>query len=308
MRYALFSGCTIPNRFPGVEWATKKILGEGYLGAELVDVKEFTCCPALPTFYSTDRFTWLTVAARNLALVQELDADLVTICNGCFSSLLKASEELQNVLKCNMVNDVLADIGRQYRGRLARVEGHRSFYEPVRVRHIIEVLYNDFGRKRVEGLVKNPMRGVRAAVHYGCHYLRPTVHTSIDDTQNPVMLDALVEATGAESVKYSEKLSCCGAGGGVRLQVPRLANAITEDKLKSMVAAGAECIVTGCPYCLFQFDHAQRELKKTSLPVLHISELLALAFGLDPDRLGFEWHFVTVRPFLKKLYPAGVEA
>ncbi len=307
MSYALFAGCTIPNRFPGVEYATREILGDGYLGARVVDVADFTCCPALPTFYSTDRFTWLVVAARNLALVQELDADLVTICNGCFSSLLKATEELQNVLKCNMVNEVLADIGRQYRGRLARVEGHRSYYEPVRVRHIIEILYNDFGKKRIAALVKNPLSGVRAAVHYGCHYLRPTMHSAIDDPASPIMLDSLVEATGAESVKYSEKLACCGAGGGVRLQVPKLANAITKDKLDSMVSAGAECIVTGCPYCLFQFDHAQRELKTSSLPVLHISELLALAFGLDPDNLGFEWHFVTVRPFLKRLYPSGVE-
>jgi heterodisulfide reductase subunit B len=306
MRYALFAGCTIPNRYPGVENATQLVLGKDHLGAELVRINEFSCCPALPTFYSTDRLTWLAVAARNLVLVQDKDADLVTLCNGCFSSLLKASEELQNVLKCNMVNEVLANIGKQYRGRLARVEGHRNFYEPVRVRHIIEALYTDYGKEKIASGVKHPLKNLRVAVHYGCHYLRPTTHTSVDDPANPGMLDGLVEATGATSVNYTEKLACCGAGGGIRFQVPKLANAITKDKYLSIESAGADCIVTGCPYCLFQFDHAQRELKVAPIPVLHISQLLALAFGIHAERLGFEWHFVAVRPLLKRLHAGGV--
>jgi heterodisulfide reductase subunit B len=306
MKYALFAGCTIPNRFPGVENATRLILDKHHLNAELVPVSEFTCCPALPTFYSTDRLTWLVMAARNLVLVQNTNADLVTLCNGCFSSLLEASEDLQSVPKNNKVNEILGQVGKQYRGRLARVEGHRSFYEPVRVRHIIDVLARDFGPNKIKPLVKHPLTGIRVAVHYGCHYLRPTMRSVVDDPAAPVLLDQLVEAAGAESVPYSEKLACCGAGGGVRFQVPKLANAITADKYVSIKAAGADCIVTGCPYCLFQFDHAQKELGLEPYPVLHISQFLALAFGIEADHLGFEWHFVAVRPFLKKLHTAEV--
>jgi len=305
MRYAIYAGCTIPNRFPGIENATRIILGPEKLGAELVDIKGFTCCPALPTVYSTDRFTWLVMAARNLTLVQDEDADLVTLCNGCFSSLLKAAEELQNVVKGNRVNEVLSKVGRQYRGRLARVEGHRNFYEPVHVRHIIETLHKDFGKDAISAKVTHPFSGLRVAVHYGCHYLRPTMHTAIDDPSAPVMLDSLVEATGAESVNFADKLSCCGAGGGIRFQVPKLANAITKDKYSAMHAAGAECIVTGCPYCLFQFDHAQKELKVKPLPVLHISELMALAMGVPADRLGLDWHLVKVEPVLRKMGGGG---
>ncbi len=305
MRYALFVGCTIPNRFPGVENATRLILGRDHLGAELVDVDEFTCCPALPTFYSTDRVTWLVIAARNLVLVQDKNADLVTMCNGCFSSLLKATEELENVNKCNFVNAALSSVGKQYRGRLVRTEGHRNIYEPVKVRHIIEALYTDFGKEGIGARVLHPLKGLRIAVHNGCHFLRPTTKTSVDDPAKPVMLDALVEATGATSVDFADKQACCGAGGGIRLQVPKLANAITKDKYECISAVGADAIVTGCPYCLFQFDHAQKDLKVHPIPVLHISQLLALAFGLDPEHLGFEWHFVAVRPFLKKVDATG---
>jgi len=307
MRYSLFVGCTIPNRFPGVENATRLMLGPDHLGAELVDINEFTCCPALPTFYSTDRLTWLVTAARNLVLVQDQNADLLTLCNGCFSSLLKATEELENVNKCNLVNEALAAVGKQYRGRLARVEGHRSFYEPVRVRHIIEALYTDFGKEAIAARVRHPLSGLKVAVHYGCHLLRPTTRTTVDDPANPVMLDTLVEATGAGSVDYADKQACCGAGGGIRLQVPKLANAITKDKYDSINAAGADCIVTGCPYCLFQFDHAQKELHVRPIPVIHISQLLAMAFGIEADRLGFEWHIVPVKPLLKKLKLAGAD-
>jgi heterodisulfide reductase subunit B len=306
MRYALFVGCTIPNRFPGVENATRLILGPDHLDVELVQINEFTCCPALPTFYSTDRVTWLVTAARNLVLVQDKNADLVTMCNGCFSSLLKATEELQNVNKCNLVNDALSTVGKQYRGRLARVEGHRNFYEPVKVRHIIEALYTDFAKEGIAAKVQHPLEGLRIAVHNGCHFLRPTTKTSVDDPAKPVMLDTLVEATGATSVDFVDKQACCGAGGGIRLQVPKLANAITKDKYECINAVGADAIVTGCPYCLFQFDHAQKDLKVHPIPVLHISQLLALSFGIDPEHLGFEWHFVAVRPFLKKVDASGV--
>lgn len=299
--YAYFFGCVIPNRYPGIEFAVRWVCGKDGFDLDIKDIKEFSCCPVPGIFYSTDKDTWLALATRNLTLAQDERREIMTVCNGCLTSLLKATEYLQDPKTMGKVNRTLSQVGRKYTGIPRKGEGTRRVFEPVKVRHYVDVMSKDVGMDAVAAKVTHPLKNIRVAVHYGCHYLRPTEHQAFDDPNDPKLIDRMVEACGATSVEYEDRLDCCGAGGGVRSHVVELANSLTQDKCANISAAGADCIVTGCPFCLLQFDNAQKAFSKDGIPVMHISQFQALAMGIDTISLGFDTHHVSVHSFLRKL-------
>jgi heterodisulfide reductase subunit B len=282
MGYSLFLGCVAPNRYPGVESATREILKE--LDVEFKDMEGASCCPAPGVTRSFHQETWLTIAARNLALAEKDNNDIMTICNGCHGSLFEASHILNHdEKKREEVNNNLAEIGMKYNGT-------------TNVRHFADILMNEVGPEKITEKVKNKQDKLNVAVHYGCHFLKPSKLKGIDDPERPTILDKLVEAVGAKSVDYRDKNLCCGAGGGVRARVPDLAMKMTKEKLDNILKTDANVIVNPCPFCHLQYDRGQMDLGEGyDLPVLHLSQLFALAFGIDESKLGFDLHATPVK-------------
>ncbi|UCE80507.1 MAG: CoB--CoM heterodisulfide reductase subunit B, partial [Methanobacteriota archaeon] len=77
-KYGFFLGCIMPFRYPGIESSTRAVAES--LGVELVDMKGASCCPAPGVMRSFDQTYWMAVAARNLAIAEEMEVDIVTIC------------------------------------------------------------------------------------------------------------------------------------------------------------------------------------------------------------------------------------
>lgn len=287
---SLFTGCLIPNRYPGIEKATGLVLDR--LGIKWSELVEAACCPAPGIYRSFDKVTWLTLASRNLMLAEEKKTDILTICNGCFSSLMDANNILKNDAGLrNEVNAHLKKIGKEYRGT-------------IEVRHIIEFFHTDIGVKKLRDAIEKPLE-IRAVVHYGCHLLKPTKERKLGSAECPVFFDELVEATGAKSVPYEGKTSCCGAGGGVRSAMLETSFKMTEYKLDRMMEAGADCIIDACPFCHLQYDAGQVELKKRGknfdIPVLHFSQLLGLALGFTTEDVGLNLNEIINTEFLEKI-------
>ena len=84
-RFAFFPGCLIPVRYPAMEYAIRYTLSR--LGIEIVDLEGASCCPDPIYFKSKDKIAWLTVAARNLTLAEDLGVDIFTNCSGCTATL-----------------------------------------------------------------------------------------------------------------------------------------------------------------------------------------------------------------------------
>jgi len=278
-KFALFLGCVAPLRYPGIEKATREMFKA--LGYDLQEMPGAGCCPAPGVIRSFNQATWLALAARNLCIAEKQGCDILTICNGCFGSLYEANHMLQEDTELlKKVNEILAEVGMKYEGK-------------VHVRHFADVMFKDIGIEKLKQKISNPLN-MNVAVHYGCHFARPTKIKHIDDPERPHLLDELVEWTGAKSLPYADKNMCCGAGGGVRSRDAKFALSFTETKLKNMKAVNAQFIIDVCPFCHLQFDRGQKDLPGYDIPVIHLAQLYGLAMGLPKSSLGLEAHEIKV--------------
>ncbi|MDD4749461.1 MAG: CoB--CoM heterodisulfide reductase subunit B [Methanosarcinaceae archaeon] len=286
---SLFLGCIAPNRYPGIELATKKVMER--LGVAIQELEGASCCPAPGVFQSFDKKAWLTLASRNLTLSEAKGTDLLTICNGCYATLADTNQILKSEPETKAaVNENLLTIGREFK-------------VTIKVRHIVEFLYA-LSPQTVREAVSRPL-DLKVGVHYGCHLIKPTRERKLGSAETPTFFDELVEATGAKSIDYEDKMACCGAGGGARSAAQEMTLKLTEAKLRHMQQAGVDCIVDACPFCHLQFDQGQAEIEEHfgtvfEIPVLHYSQLLGLALGYSPKELGIHFNRTQNSAFLKK--------
>ncbi|MGQ9640995.1 MAG: CoB--CoM heterodisulfide reductase iron-sulfur subunit B family protein [Candidatus Bathycorpusculaceae bacterium] len=287
--YALFLGCTIPARQPHYELSARKALTE--LGVELVDLENMTCC-APPPLQSIDLETSLAIAAYNICLAEEADLNVVTLCTGCFESLamtnnlLKEKEELRE-----RVNKILSNVGKEFKGN-------------KEVRHYLQVLMKDIGIDQLKRSVVKPLNKVKVASFSGCHLLRPSALLRFDDPERPKIFDTLIEALGAKSIWYRNKLRCCG--GLLSGYADDVALAIAREKIVNATEAGADCISTLCPFCFLTLDLGQVLIKSAykeeyNMPIVHYAELLSLSLGVEPKELALDFHKMKIDKVLEKI-------
>lgn len=287
--YALFLGCTIPARQPQYEASARKSLAK--LGIRLVDLDNMTCC-APPPLQSIDLETSLAIAANNICLAEEADLDMVTLCTGCFESLAMANTTLkQNEKLKARVNQILSNVGKEFKGN-------------KEVKHYLQVLMDDVGLDNLKKNAAKDLSSLKVASFSGCHLLRPSALLKFDDPERPHVFDDLIEVLGAKSIWYRKKLKCCG--GLLRGYADDVALAIARDKIVNTTKAGADCIVTLCPFCFLTLDLGQMLIKSTyheeyNIPVLHYAELLSLGLGIDPKELALDFHKIRLDNVLNKI-------
>ena len=284
IEYALYLGCTAPVRTLNYELAARKTAGR--LGIDLSDIEQFGCC-GFP-LKSVHQETALLMSARNLALAEERGRDICALCSSCTGTLAEANRMLQSDegLRDRVNQKLEATIGRRYSGS-------------VQVRHFARVLYEEVGLDRIRQAVTADLSGLRLAAHYGCHYLKPTeAHGQFDDPENPHSLDALIAATGAESVLYEGREQCCG--GGILGADEETALALPRLKLERAVKAGADALVVVCD---IMYEFQQRRIEKMyqaryGLPVLFYPQLLGLALGMSGEEVGLSLNRVKSRKLM----------
>jgi len=273
-RFAFFPGCLIPARHPAMEFAIRTCLPK--LGIEIVDLEGASCCPDPIYFKSKDKLSWLSVAARNLTLAEDLGVDIFTNCSGCTATLSESYHLLQDEDLRARVNLRLRRIDRQYRG-------------VARVRHIATLVRDEVGYEAVAASVVRPLSGLRVAIHYGCHLLKPSRIMQVDDPNDPTVLEKLVAALGATPVRHRNWYLCCGKA----CQAEAIPSNMMHDLLGTVHAEHADLLCLICPTCFGQFDHGQMKVCQQfgedyhTAPIYYF-QLLAFAQGVPYDRLGFE--------------------
>jgi heterodisulfide reductase subunit B len=260
------------------------------LDVELMDLENASCCGT--PVQSVNMVAAVYLAARNIAIAEKMGfTDLLAVCNGCHLSLFEAAHFLSHDEKLReQVNSLLKEEDLQYSGK-------------VKIWHTIDFLYNKVGEDAVRKAVTHPLDGLKLAVHYGCHILRPSSIGTVDDPENPQKLDKLIEWLGAKSVPYPEKLDCCGSM--LMLSHPDAAFTFTGLKLKVVQEVGVDALVDSCPSCQNMFDVRQKSAgattgAKLSMPVVYYTQILGLAMGIPQEKLGLNLNRSPVDEFLQK--------
>jgi len=262
-----------------------------HLDVELVDLENASCCGT--PVQSVNMYAAVYLAARNLAIAEKMGfKDLLAVCNGCHLSLFEAAHFLSHDTKLREeINELLKEEELDYSGK-------------VKIWHTIDFLHDVVGEATIKKAVIHRLNGLKLAVHYGCHILRPSSVGTVDDPENPQKLDRLIEWLGAQSVQYSEKLDCCGAM--LMLSHPDAAFTFTGLKLKAVQDLGVDALVDSCPSCQNMFDIRQKSAAATTgtklnLPIVYYTQLLGLAMGIPEEKLGLNLNRSPIDELLQKL-------
>jgi len=286
MRFAYFPGCVAYDSCHELDLATREVAR--LLKIELVDLPEAGCCGA-GNLQEYDAEAARALNARTLALAEAKGLDLLTVCGTCQMYLSRANQELQDPEVRERTNRALARIGRRYDGG-------------VKVKPLLQVLLQDIGPRKLAAHVTRPLKGLAVGAFYGCHLLRAPGAESYLNPEDPRALEELTTILGGEPTPYAGRTSCCGfhiltvredlaarMAGSVR-------TAAQEEK--------AQVLTTPCPLCHIVLDSLAAKVPGTrrgnsGLPVLHVSQLVALALGADPDALGVRRHLVSTKPVVR---------
>ncbi|MEM1658381.1 MAG: heterodisulfide reductase-related iron-sulfur binding cluster [Candidatus Jordarchaeales archaeon] len=291
--FYLFQGCFINHNYPGIEAATRFVLDK--LGVKYFVSEDQSCC-GLPEFGTLANPLILTcLVGRNLDVMRGYASYVMTACNGCYSAFHTSVTLMKDPEVARKTEEVLGKLGRKY--------------SPLRVVHFADFVY-----KRLEDIVVKSVKvlgGLKMAVHYGCHYF-VFEEEGLDSRENPSFVEEVIMRLGGEPVNYMAKDECCGFGMIQQVVHKNMAYAITEEKINSILDAGAEAILVICPYCLNVLDRNQRvlrdiELIEKAIPVIHISQLVALVLGASLEKMGFELHSVDVKPFIERIKERKME-
>jgi heterodisulfide reductase subunit B len=273
-KYALYPGCVMPTEQYAYEVSLRETLPK--LDIELVDVEGFSCCGE--PMKSVNQMLTLSLSARNLAIADKQGLDLLIPCPMCHLAL----SECKRVLDCDpkmkeRVNAFLTDEGLEYNGSINLI-------------HTLDLLHDVVGIDKIKKVVKKPLKGLKVATHYGCHLIRPSEIGRIDDSENPQKMEAILKVLGAEPQDYPEKLDCCGALLSINLDESALTK--TGQKLQKVQEQGFDVFIDICPWCHRMFDARQTKAGETvatklEVPVVYLTQLLGIAFGIKDDKLGF---------------------
>jgi heterodisulfide reductase subunit B len=290
LKYAFFPGCTVQAEQFGYEASVREVLPR--IGVELVDMEGTSCC-GFPAFSSVYPSAWYYLSARNMAIAEGLGLELFPLCNGCHMSFTETKHHLEvNPRTRDSINEDLKKEGLTYTGN-------------VRIVHILEILHDIIGVDTIGANVIRPIKGLKFATHPGCHAIRGGGLNHTDDPENPQKLDDLMRALGADVMDYPEKTDCCGSSLAIASGKTTLL--IAGEKLQSIKKLGFDGVVTVCPFCFKVFDNRQRAIqaamgdRSLEVPVFYYTQLLGLAMGLGPEKLGLDLNLSPIDPVLEKI-------
>ena len=291
LRYAYFTGCVAKGTCPELHRSTVE-LGKR-LGIELWEMTGATCCGA-GVIHDENPELQMALNARTFAMAEQQGMDIVNICSTCQQNLGQDAKALRdNPDLLQRINEILADSGLQYNGN-------------VRVKNLLWALVADYGLDRLAAQVTNPLTGIRVASYYGCQLLRPVDETGFEDPDNPTSFDNLVRALGGTPVDYAGKTRCCGFH--ILTVNENTSTTMAVKRLQEAEDAEADVMVTPCPLCHVSLDAYQPRARKLhnapgARPVVHLSQLVGLACGIDPGNLQLNRLMVSPQRALAAVMP-----
>jgi len=240
-RVALLTGCAQQVLDPDINAATIEVLARN--GVEVLVPPGQGCCGGL-AWHTGDWAAAQAFARHNLeAFPDDVDA-IVTNAAGCGSAM----HEYHLILR-----------GTEFEAR-ADAFGRRVVD--------VSVFLDKFGLRE---LPPGPGRPRRIAYHDACH-----LANAQNVRREP--RDLLKKIPGVQLCEIADPHLCCGSAGSYNLDQPRIAASLGEQKIRAVLATGAELLATGNIGCLTQL-RAQLAKSGVCLPVRHTIQILRDAYS-----------------------------
>lgn len=285
MRIGYYPGCSLLGTAREFDNSIRLIMPR--LDVELVEIPDWSCCGSTSA-HAVNHKLALALPARVMALAEREKMDTVFApCAECYNRL--ATVQVQARADESLRKELAATIEMEYNAT-------------VKVISLPEFMVQ-IGADAIKAAVSKPLANLKVASYYGCLLLRPPKIARFDDCESPVSMDNVVKALGATPVEWYYKTECCGAG--FTLSKAEVIHSLVGKILKNAKANGADLIMVSCPMCHSNLDMRQVDImKKTgedlNIPVLYMSELMGLAFGISPEKLELKNHFISASKILAK--------
>ncbi|MFO1268102.1 MAG: CoB--CoM heterodisulfide reductase iron-sulfur subunit B family protein [Rubrivivax sp.] len=289
--YAFYPGCSSQLKASASNYLVSTNAMCKTLDIRLTEIPDWNCCGASISYTGASELTRHALNARNFALAEKHlpGQDVVATCAACWLNARESKEKLdvdRDFLA--RANEALKEAGLEYKGKAP-------------VRHMVEVLIEDFGYQQLGAPVVKPLEGLKFAGYVGCQTNRP-FGIAGESFENPMYLDKLVETVGAEPLtNYDQKVTCCG--GALAFSEPEKSQKQIRAIVESAYDHGADMIVTPCPLCQANVEVYQSEINrqqgtKFNMPVTYYSQLMTVAYGGSVKEAGLDGHLIPPKPLL----------
>ncbi|MBI4938054.1 MAG: CoB--CoM heterodisulfide reductase iron-sulfur subunit B family protein [Nitrosomonadales bacterium] len=283
--YAFYPGCSSQLRASAANYLTSTHSICKTLDIGMTPIPDWNCCGASISYAGGSELSRLVMNARNFALSETHlpGQDIVATCAACWLGAREAKHKLEadQQLLAN-ANEALQEAGLNYSGK-------------TKVRHMVEVLIEDFGYEALAKPVVKPLAGIKFAGYVGCQTNRP-FGIAGESFENPKYLDRLIEAVGGEAAAgYEQKVTCCG--GALAFSETEKSLKQIRDIVESAYDHGADMIVTPCALCQANVEVYQSEINKKygtklAMPVTYYSQLMAVSYGSNAKEAGLDGHII----------------
>jgi heterodisulfide reductase subunit B len=286
--YAFYPGCSSRLRGSASNYLVSVNAMCKTLDVKLTQIPDWNCCGASIGYAESGELPRHVINARNFALSEKHlpGQDIVATCAACWLNAKESKEKLaasSDLMKD--ANEALKEAGLRYEAK-------------SEVRHMVEVLIEDFGYEELGKHVVKPLEGLKFAGYVGCQTNRP-FGIAGESFENPVYLDKLVETVGGEAIAdYDQKVTCCG--GALAFSEPDKSQKQIKDIVESAYDRGADMIVTPCPLCQANVEIYQGEINrkygtKFNMPVMYYSQLMTLAYGGTAKEAALDGHVIRAK-------------
>lgn len=285
MMYSYFPGCSLHATACEYNISLKAVCK--ILGVELKEIKKWICCGA-SSAHPTSHLLALSLPAKNLAEVEKENLTEVLVpCAACYARFKTTKYELEN--SPELLQDISEIISYPFKNK-------------VKILHPLEILRNGL-LTEIKQYVKKDLSKIKMVCYYGCLLTRPPKVMQFDICEYPVSMDEILKNAGVNVLDWSYKTDCCGAALSMTKTeiVLRLINNIFENAND----VGADAIVVACPLCHSNLDARQGEANKLfsknyNIPIVYFTQVLGLAFGLKPEELSLNKHFINTDELIRK--------
>lgn len=282
--FAYFPGCSLEKMAISYHLSTLETTKK--LGIKLKELDDWNCCGATTYFY-VDELLAYTLCARNLALAEQAGLDVVAPCSACYKNMYFSNAQLKKDTDlAEHMNFALEEDNLVYKGT-------------TNVKHLIEVFAEDISEEEIKSKVIKPLKNIRVAPYYGCQIVRP--QKAKENVEQPQFFENILASIGATPVNYPLKMRCCG--GSLIISSRTAALGMVRNLLQSAVDAQAMVIATACPMCQTNLEVYQQQVNlefgtNFKVPVMYFTQLVGLALGIQPKKLGIGKEFISFAPEL----------